>query len=266
MLDTFTFSDFYDVYIKKYHYFCLVVNNPNPLSNMKKCPKCGAELTDDVRYCPFCGAPVTFTEEVKEEAEEMAEEVKEEAEEVKEEFAEKRSDFEEKARETADEVKEKAREAADEVKEAAAKIGAAAKEGWEKLDEKYGDKAREAADKAKDGFEKVMDTPDTTSEYDPADIESNKVLALFAYLGILFLVPLIAAKGSKYARFHTNQGLVLFICECIINFLSIWMSWLGWAFKILNVIVIVLAVLGIINAVSGKAKELPLIGKIRILK
>ena len=233
---------------------------------MKTCPKCGAELTDDVRYCPFCGAPVSFSEGVKEEVQEVIDEVKEKFNEAKEEAKEEFSEAKEGSNEKKADFEEKAREAADEVKEAAAKIGAAAKEGWDKLNDKYGDKAREAGDKAKEGFEKVMDTPDTTSEFDPADIESNKVLSLFAYLGILFIIPLIAAKDSKYARFHTNQGIVLFICGCIINLLSACIGWLSWAFKILNVILILLAALGIINAVSGKAKELPLIGKIRILK
>ena len=35
---------------------------------------------------------------------------------------------------------------------------------------------------------------------------------------------------------------------------------------LLSVACLVLAILGIINAVNGKAKELPVVGKIRILK
>ena len=40
------------------------------------------------------------------------------------------------------------------------------------------------------------DTPD------PADVDTNKIFAVLAYLGILVLVPLLAAKESRFARYH----------------------------------------------------------------
>lgn len=40
------------------------------------------------------------------------------------------------------------------------------------------------------------------------DAQENKGMAVLAYL--IFLIPLLAAKESKFARYHTNQGLVLF--------------------------------------------------------
>ena len=40
-------------------------------------------------------------------------------------------------------------------------------------------------------------------------------------------------------------------------------SVITWA---VGILIIVLAIIGIINAVQGKAKELPIIGKIKILK
>src|SRR3954470_1008619 len=50
---------------------------------------------------------------------------------------------------------------------------------------------------------------------DTSDIEQNKVYAILAYLGPLFLVPLLAAPNSKFARYHANQGLVLFLATVI---------------------------------------------------
>ena len=112
----------------------------------------------------------------------------------------------------------------------------------------------------------LNNTPDTTSEYEESDIEATKIISLFAYLGILFLIPLLAAKDSKFARFHANQGIVLFICSLIIGVISI-IPILGWIVGAVGgVAILILAVIGIINAVGGKAKELPLIGKYRILK
>lgn len=123
----------------------------------------------------------------------------------------------------------------------------------------------------------MNNTSDYTGGYSRQDIESNKVLALFAYLGILFLIPLCGAPNSPYARFHSNQGLVLFVTEVIfgvassiinlifddIPVLGTLMSIVLW---LISVVLFVLAVIGIVNAVQGRAKELPVIGSIRILK
>ncbi len=117
-----------------------------------------------------------------------------------------------------------------------------------------------------DTINNLNNTPDTTAEFDHADIEANKVLSLFAYLGILFLIPLLAAKDSKYARFHSNQGIVLFLCSLAVNVLRV----IPYAGAVLasvgSIIVFVLAIIGIVNAVTGKAKELPVIGQIKLLK
>ena len=66
-----------------------------------------------------------------------------------------------------------------------------------------------------DKINEFTDTPDTTAEYEPEDIEKNRILALFSYLSWLVLIPLIAAKDSKFAKFHVNQGLVLAIAEVL---------------------------------------------------
>jgi len=109
----------------------------------------------------------------------------------------------------------------------------------------------------------LNNTADTTYQFDKNDIENNKVIALLAY--ILFFIPLLAAKDSPFAKYHANQGLVLFICGLISSFFWI-IPILGWIIApILSLAITVLAVIGIINALNGKAKELPLIGKFRIL-
>lgn len=99
---------------------------------------------------------------------------------------------------------------------------------------------------------------------DPADADANKLMAILAYLGILVLIPLFAAKDSKFARFHTNQGLILFICSVVIFCIGK-IPGLGAIAWILDVAVVILAIIGIINAAKGNAKELPLLGKFRIL-
>ncbi|MCH5324013.1 MAG: zinc-ribbon domain-containing protein [Eubacterium sp.] len=139
----------------------------------------------------------------------------------------------------------------------------------------------------------VMNTADSTAEFDPTDIENNKILSLFAYLGILFLIPLLAAPNSKYARFHTNQGLVLFIFDIVVGVvlgilsaiiggiigaaaaadpfgalgaLGVFSTIMGIIIGLVYLCILVIVIIGIVNAVTGKAKELPIIGKIKILK
>ena len=55
-------------------------------------------------------------------------------------------------------------------------------------------------------------------------MESNKLMAAISYIWILFLVPLFAAKDDAFARFHANQGLVLFITNIALYIISIILS------------------------------------------
>ncbi len=137
---------------------------------------------------------------------------------------------------------------------------------------------------------KVMDTADTTAEFDPADINQNKAMAILSYLGILVLIPIFAAKNSKYARYHANQGLVLLITEVILSLCYSILTYgiiynifttSYWGIRTVNgfgialgsilglavsVVSIAFIIIGIINANKGVAKELPIIGKFKILK
>ena len=107
---------------------------------------------------------------------------------------------------------------------------------------------------------------DYTAQFAPADIEANKIMAVLAY--ILFLIPLLAAKESPYAKYHTNQGLLVCLAAIAVSIVGSIIPILGW-FIILpigSIIVAVLGIIGIINAWKGTAKDLPIIGKIRIIK
>lgn len=101
--------------------------------------------------------------------------------------------------------------------------------------------------------------------YEAQDIEQNKVMAALAY--ILFFLPLIACPQSAYGKFHANQGLLLLILgfggSIVLSIIPI----LGWILlPIFSLVVFVFAIIGIVNGIGGKAKELPIIGKFRIIK
>ena len=94
----------------------------------------------------------------------------------------------------------------------------------------------------------------------------NKLLAAISYIGILFLVPLLAAKDDAFARYHANQGLVLFLAGIVISIVSV-IPFIGWVVALVGgIATLVLAILGIVNAVNGNMKPLPLIGGIVIIK
>ncbi|MBQ2941256.1 MAG: hypothetical protein IJD97_03360 [Clostridia bacterium] len=126
------------------------------------------------------------------------------------------------------------------------------------------------AETVKETVDNILDTPDTTGSFASEDIQQNKVMAVLAYLGILVLIPILAAPKSAYARYHANQGLVLWITEIILSVVSAILAFIPFIGTIigtiLSAILLILAIIGIVNAATGKAKELPLIGKIKILK
>ena len=108
--------------------------------------------------------------------------------------------------------------------------------------------------------------PKSDAKANSKDVEENKVFGILAYIGILFLIPLLAAPKSKFAKFHANQGLVLFIAEIILGAVAIIpiLGWMVWFFG--SIAALVLAIMGIINAAGGKMEKLPLIGNFVILK
>ncbi|NLJ94768.1 MAG: zinc ribbon domain-containing protein [Clostridiaceae bacterium] len=128
-----------------------------------------------------------------------------------------------------------------------------------------------------DNFQNFVNTEDSTGQFHPGDIQQNKVMAVLAYFGLLVLIPILAAKESPFARFHANQGLVLtlfaiayYFVVSIFNAIILVISWNLYFITIISnlfgIVFLVFAILGIVNAANGVAKELPIIGKIKILK
>lgn len=117
---------------------------------------------------------------------------------------------------------------------------------------------------------------DYTSDYDAADIQSSTKMCYLAYLWWLCLIPLAQCK-TPYARFHINQGLVLAIASTILwlvggflNFLLGKVFLLGIIIDIINwifrLVTFVYMAIGLINVSRGQAKDLPIIGVLRLLK
>lgn len=123
----------------------------------------------------------------------------------------------------------------------------------------------------------LNNTADTTYEFSADDVQKNKGMAILAYIGILVLIPLFAAKDSKFARYHANQGLVLLIVNIAYGILSgvigalfgnlfFPLTMILGIFRLLSLVILALMILGIVNAAKGLAKELPIIGRYKVLK
>ncbi len=110
---------------------------------------------------------------------------------------------------------------------------------------------------------------DVTGMYDTQDIAMNKYKSALSYLWILFFLPLVLSPNSLFAKFHANQGLVLFLVITISSALQRIFSGffiVNLVFSILSIVFSVLEILGIVFALSGKAIEFPIIGNIKLIK
>jgi uncharacterized membrane protein len=122
-------------------------------------------------------------------------------------------------------------------------------------------------------MEIARNTKEYTDEMDAADIEKNKMICCFTYF--IFFLPFLACPDSKFGRYHANQSLALlivFVAAWIVTSVlrMIFPFFLYWLVNLVSFIIYlpVLAVLimAIINTYAGKAKDLPFVGTIRIIK
>lgn len=117
---------------------------------------------------------------------------------------------------------------------------------------------------------------------------NKKATSIVAYCTILGWLVAFLAGDKENAKFHLNQGLVLGIfstgIEIILSVVAAVLTAIagiggiiGWIFgafsfivglfwSLVGILTAVLIVVGILNAVNDKENELPLIGKIKILK
>ena len=110
--------------------------------------------------------------------------------------------------------------------------------------------------------------------YSATPTDNTKVFSVLSYIGILWLVGLIAERENPKVKFHVNQGIVLTIFSAalsiavsILSAILIAISPVLFVISSLlwfvdSVVIIVWMVLGIINASKGINKPLPLIGSL----
>lgn len=113
---------------------------------------------------------------------------------------------------------------------------------------------------------------DTQADRDAA-VQKKVILSLAYVFGILFFLPLLCYKDDEEARFHANQSLLLLLVavvgEIVFGILTL-IPAVGIVFSILcgvfGLLILVCCIYAIVCICKGDKGELPVIGRIRIIK
>jgi uncharacterized membrane protein len=99
------------------------------------------------------------------------------------------------------------------------------------------------------------------AKVDEQEIDEARPLAWLSYLSILFLIPLFALRGNRYALFHVRQGMILFAYKIGLIIASLILSFLvvGLVLWIVgSIILFVLCIVGIVKSALGEFWKAPL--------
>ena len=126
-------------------------------------------------------------------------------------------------------------------------------------------------DKAADSFENFIASTNHENKFDKEEAFNYKTDAIISYIPFVCLYEILINKWKKseYLKFHVNQGLVLtllWFLSLILNrsfFSNIFISFMSY---LLICCCLLLSLFGIVNTNNGESKELPLIGKIKLIK
>lgn len=110
--------------------------------------------------------------------------------------------------------------------------------------------------------------------FDVEDIKNNRAIAALSYIFVLFLIPMVIRRKSRFCRKSVKQGLALFAWEAFVWIISpilYIIPFVGSFFvSLFFIISIMFGFWGIKNALEGKIFIIPIIGKyfekLKILK
>ncbi len=117
----------------------------------------------------------------------------------------------------------------------------------------------------------INSVPDETNKFNESEIEDGKDMGVLCY--IMPLLPYFLNKKNNYVKYHSIIGMNLFIISIfyyilfkMINPISNDIVIVQVILSIIWLLLLILSCIGISNVCSGKARGLPLINKIQILK
>lgn len=130
----------------------------------------------------------------------------------------------------------------------------------------------------------MSSTKDYTETFSLEEIESGKALSIVSYL--IPLVPFILSKKNNYVRFHTLNGMNILFTYLIFLIIKRTLSYIFGTpcdlvsglkcmilpislrifFAFINMIFSFIVLYGLLNVCNNKAKEIPIISKIKLFK
>ena len=125
---------------------------------------------------------------------------------------------------------------------------------------------------------------DYTDSFSLEEIESGKALSIVSYL--IPLVPFILSKKNNYVKFHTLNGMNILFTYLIFLIIKRTLSYIFGTpcnlvsglkciilpislrifFAFINMIFSFIILNGVLNVCNNKAKEIPIISKIKLFK
>lgn len=95
---------------------------------------------------------------------------------------------------------------------------------------------------------------------------SKKLTDVVAYLSWIGLIIAFVVGDRENCKFHLNQSLVIWLTGIVLGVVAI-VPILGWLVAFVGWIFLVVCwFIGIISAASGTEKEIPLLGRFKLLQ
>ncbi len=119
------------------------------------------------------------------------------------------------------------------------------------------------------------DVKDSSKEFSKKEQEDGKAMGILSY--IIPLIPYFVEKDNKFVKYHATQGMNLLIISLIyavaysiLSFIFLFIPVVGWIvvalIGLLGFGILALCIMGIIDVCNGKARELPIVNKIKFIK
>lgn len=125
---------------------------------------------------------------------------------------------------------------------------------------------------------------DDTKKFSKEEVSDGKVMGVISYL--VPFVPYFTEKNNKFVKYHARQGMNLLILYLMYLFLQVMVSfikvrrtiyygrvsywitpwWISFPLKIILIGILSLLVWGIVDVCNGRARKLPILNKIKIIK
>lgn len=95
---------------------------------------------------------------------------------------------------------------------------------------------------------------------------NKRITSVVAYLTWIGLIIAFVAGDKDGAKFHLNQALVIWLAGIILGIVAV-IPILGWIVGLVgSIFLFVCWIMGLVYAIQEQEKEVPILGKFKLLK